>query len=128
MTPQDDPSAQEIRHFGMRPDHWLYAEPRADTEDVPVFYMNAERFYYGLEDSGRSRIVANGEPRYWRLRIEDAVRRGIKGATGNGRIQDFDPDAMVIDIVNAICGPSANVVSVQSPEPPQESTSDPHGD
>lgn len=97
VNPNAEPEAARgsgVRKYGMRPDHWLYAERPDDFPQVVI----------GATDANRDRV-------------REAARYAIQGATDNGRILDFDPDAMVINFVNAICGTGSNLVSVQSLEP-----------
>lgn len=79
--------------FGSIPlpkDHWLYA-PQAEgwdnerdcPEDTP---------HPTLDDTKRQAVI-------------DAVRWAVRGATMCGKENDFDPDAMVLNVVYALCGP-----------------------
>jgi hypothetical protein len=83
--------ASPARQFGMRSSHWLYGE--RSEEFGPVFAPG----------------VKATKMRDFRRRIEAAARHAIKAATDNGRILDFDPDAMVIEFTNAVCGPCADL-------------------
>jgi hypothetical protein len=70
-------------------DHWLYAQrgewdsERDDYKDKPRAILTHEL---------RERVVA-------------AARYAIRAATNCGEEKDFDPDALVQNIVSALCGP-----------------------
>lgn len=81
--------------FGSMPlpkDHWLTAPAcelwdliRGEMSDCPVPILTRE-----LES-----------------RVKEAARYAVRAATRCGKEMDFDPDAMVQDIVYALCGPAA---------------------
>ena len=70
-------------------DHWLYA-PLADWDSERN--KSAECPIPILTHDSREAIVA-------------AARFAIRGATQRGEIDDFDPDALVLNMVYALCGP-----------------------
>ncbi len=37
--------------------------------------------------------------------VREAIRYAVRGATMQGRDMDFDPDALVLNAVYALCGP-----------------------
>src|SRR4051812_28661680 len=74
-------------------DHWLYAprcaewdSERDTTADTPRPILTHEQ---------REAVIA-------------AVRYAIRGATSCGKDADFDPDALVLNAVYALCGPFAS--------------------
>jgi hypothetical protein len=79
----------------MHADHWVMSrgENIQPTPLPTVFAMMPE---------GTVHVVT-------RESVRDAARFAIRAATANGTILDFDPDALVIDLQNALCGHSANL-------------------
>lgn len=85
-----DGSAFAVVSYPLPQDHWLYAPPceewdteRDTTADTPRPILPQEQ---------RSAVVA-------------AVRYAIRGATMCGKEPNFDPDALVLNAVYALCGP-----------------------
>lgn len=71
-------------------EHWLY-EPRTEGWDT-VRDTFVDTPYPILTHQLAGKVV-------------EAVRYAIRGATNNGKAQDFDPDALVQNAVYALCGP-----------------------
>ena len=71
-------------------DHWIYA-PKSDgwdsERDCPL-----DTPLPILDNSQREAVTA-------------ALRWAVRGATINGTAPDFDPDALVLNAVYALCGP-----------------------
>jgi hypothetical protein len=73
--------------------HWLYAPlgewdaARDKNSECPEPILTAEQ---------RQGVIA-------------AARYAIRGATMNGQAQDFDPDALVMNLCYALCGPNGSV-------------------
>lgn len=113
------------RQYGMRQDHWLYDE--IPDKFAPVLQPGGAEIYFGYLKDSMSRMTHCLRAEDFRHRVREAARYAIQGATDSGRILDFDPDAMVINFVNAVCGPSANLAAIQSTEPDLQSTESPQG-
>ncbi len=79
VTVLPDGSACFTMSFPLPKDHWLYAERRDDEIPSPHLPLTLER------------VVA-------------AAKFAVRGATDCGRIQDFDPDALVQNMVCAMLG------------------------
>jgi hypothetical protein len=75
--------------FPLPADHWLYAKPVEGWDDVRN--CSPERPLPILTEQLRPQVVA-------------ALRYAIRAATQNGKIEDFDPDALVQSAVVALCG------------------------
>lgn len=84
-----DGSAFTTLSFPLPENHWLYA-PRDEWDNERDEF--AECPYPILTHALRSQIVA-------------AARYAIRGATMCGKVADFDPDALVLNFVYALCGP-----------------------
>ena len=90
VTILPDGSAFSVMSFQLPKDHWLYA-PRGEWD--------AERDEFAecplpiLTHAQRNDVIA-------------AARYAIRGATMCGKEADFDPDAMVLNLVYALCGPA----------------------
>lgn len=82
-------------------DHWLYA-PRGEWDNERDEYAECPKPI--LTHEQREAVVA-------------AIRYAIRGATMCGKEMDFDPDAMVLNAVYALCGPFAKTCAPQSNEP-----------
>ncbi len=84
-----DGSAFSIASFPLTKDHWLYRpmtewdEGRDDFAETPHPILSREQ-----QDA-----------------VQNAARYAIRTATMCGAVQDFDPDAMVLQFVYAMCGP-----------------------
>lgn len=71
--------------FPLPKDHWIYQEP-----NVPPMPMRM-----GCENPGRQEMTG---------KIVAAARYAVRGATDSGRIDDFDPDALVQNMVIGLLG------------------------
>ena len=71
-------------------DHWLYA-PKSDGWDSERDCPSDTPLPI-LDNSQREAVTA-------------ALRWAVRGATINGTAPDFDPDALVLNAVYALCGP-----------------------
>ncbi len=92
VTVLPDGSAFGVMSFPLSRGHWLYAdrayEDGADQpKELPAPILN-----HGSRDT----IVA-------------AARYAVRGATNCGKEPDFDPDALVQNVVYALCGPYGRV-------------------
>jgi hypothetical protein len=97
-----DGSAIDIASFPLPADHWIYA-PRCEqwdrerdtTADTPIPI---------LDDTQREAV-------------KEALRWAIRGATMNGTEMNFDPDALVLNTVYALCGPCPHQPLTLPPTP-----------
>lgn len=90
VTILPDGSAFSVMSLPLPEDHWLYA-PRGEW------------------DTERDEFAECPQPILTRTQRDDviaAARYAIRGATMCGKEQDFDPDAMVLNLVYALCGPA----------------------
>ncbi len=96
-----DGSAFFTASFPLPKDHWLYA-PRDEWDHERDDY--AELPSPILDRSQKDAVVA-------------AVRYAVRGATMCGKEMDFDPDALVLNAVYALCGPVSETASAQAEQP-----------
>ena len=85
-----DGSAFFTASFPLPKDHWLYA-PQCDKWD-DVRGTRADTPYPILGTIHRESVIK-------------ALRYAVRGATMCGKEMDFDPDALVLNAVYALCGP-----------------------
>ena len=102
VTVLPDGSAFGIMSFPLPYDHWMYRNreylPGADDPvDLPKPILT-----HALCEH-----------------VEAAVRYAVRGATNCGKELDFDPDALVLNAVYALCGPYGGA-SLRDIEPPTE--------
>ena len=90
-TKLPDESAFSVATLPLPPTHWLYT-PRGDWDSVRNEF--AECPFPILRPEQREAVIA-------------AARYAIRGATMCGAEKDFDPDALVLNIAYALCGPVA---------------------
>ena len=89
VTILPDGSAFSVLSLPLPKHHWLYAplaewdSERDESAECPLPILTQE---------SREAIVA-------------AARYAIRGATRRGQDADFDPDALVLNMVYALCGP-----------------------
>ena len=88
-----DGSSFGVMSLSLPEDHWLFIETEWDDErdersDCPLHIFPR----VGFEE-------------YFR----DAARYAIRASTMNGQDTDFDPDAMVLNFIYAVCGPVKGV-------------------
>ena len=89
VTILPDGSAFAVMSFPLPKDHWLTA-PRSEWDSERDEFAECPRPI--LTHAQRDAVVA-------------AVRYAVRGATMCGRDSDFDPDALVLNAVYALCGP-----------------------
>lgn len=80
FTVLPDGSASFTASFPLPKDHWLYATQHDDTP-VPILHVSL-----------RDAVIA-------------AAKYAVRGATMCGKDMDFDPDALVLNVAYALCGP-----------------------
>ena len=90
-TPLPDGSAIMTGSMPLPENHWLYA-PRGEWDDTRDEYAECPRPI--LTSAQREAVAA-------------AARYAVRGATMCGQEPDFDPDALVLNFVYALCGPVA---------------------
>jgi hypothetical protein len=98
MTILPDGSAFFTASLPLPKDHWLYAdncdqwdEVRDTMADTPLPFIDNS-----LRD-----------------KVKEAARYAIRGCTMNGKDNDFDPDAMVLNMAYAMCGPHGNACYIE---------------
>lgn len=72
--------------FELPKDHWIYAE----KDNVPPMPMKV-----GTDDARRPELEEQ---------VSAAARYAIRGATMNGKEMDFDPDALVQNMIVGLLG------------------------
>lgn len=90
VTVLPDGSAFAVGSFQLPRDHWLYV-PRSAWDSERDEYAECPRPI--LTNAQRGAVIA-------------AARYAIRGATMCGREMDFDPDALVLNVAYALCGPA----------------------
>ena len=83
-----DGSGFGIMSFPLPKDHWLYKESEYEEGEVEPNDLPAPI----LTRSLRQQVIA-------------AIRYAVRSATMCGKVEDFDPDALVQNAVYALCGP-----------------------
>jgi hypothetical protein len=94
VTVLPDGSAFATTSWPLPKDHWLYA-PRGEWDNArkecaecpPPILTNAQR-----------------------QAVKAVARYAIRGATMRGQDKDFDPDALVLNMVYALCGPAGGAL------------------
>lgn len=94
VTILPDGSAFAVGSFPLPGDHWLYA-PRSEWDNTRDEYAECP-----------APILTSAQ----RQAVTAAARYAIRGATMCGQEQDFDPDALVLNMVYALCGPATGLV------------------
>lgn len=74
--------------FPLRKDHWLYADD--GQYEAPPMPMRM-----GIDDPRRDRYIAM---------VKSAARYAVRAATMKGKEDDFDPDALVQNMVTGMLG------------------------
>lgn len=94
VTVLPDGSAFAVVSMPLPKDHWLYA-PRGDWDSERDDFAETPR-----------PILTNAQ----REAVTAAARYAIRGATMCGADMDFDPDALVLNLCYALCGPARGAV------------------
>lgn len=94
VTVLPDGSAFVMASWPLPKDHWLYA-PRGEWDNTRGEYAECP-----------APILTNAQ----RQIVAAAARYAIRGATMCGQEQDFDPDALVQNMVYALCGPAGSAL------------------
>ena len=90
VTVLPDGSAFATASWPLPKDHWLYA-PRGEWDSTRDDY--AETPQPILTNAQRQAVIVAG-------------RYAVRGATMCGTEMDFDPDALVLNLCYALCGPA----------------------
>jgi len=98
-----DGSAFATASWPLPKDHWLYA-PRGEWDSERDEFAECPR-----------PILTNAQ----RKAVTDAARYAIRGATMCGQEQDFDPDALVLNLCYALCGPAGGA-TLRAPAPKEQ--------
>lgn len=85
ITRLPDGSAFAVMSWPLPKDHWIYEE----TGEPPTPFLR------GTDDPERQ---------YWADKIRAAGRYAIKGATMRGKEMDFDPDALLQNLIVGMLG------------------------
>lgn len=88
ITALPDGSAFSILSLPLPSDHWLYA-PQEGWNDPPAGLL------CGTDDPNRAILVEH---------VRAAARYAVRGATMNGTVMDFDPDALVQNMIVGLFG------------------------
>ena len=89
-----DGSAFATASWPLPKDHWLYA-PRGEWDNERDEYAECQRPI--MTNAQRDAVIA-------------AARYAIRGATMCGQVQDFDPDALALNLAYALCGPACGAL------------------
>lgn len=101
----------------MRPDHWIHQELESDhDEPVPLFRCGTRGVYVGRVDEGRSQMLWSADSEVLEEKLKSRICRSIKRCTAWGKDMDFDPDALVLELMNELRGYRANLGRVHAPE------------
>ena len=99
-----DGSGFMVASLPLPSDHWLYAPSCAGWDEVRD--TSADTPHPILTHAQRDAVAA-------------AVRYAVRGATMCGKERDFDPDALVLNAVYALCGPFNALVESHPASDPQ---------
>lgn len=91
VTILPDGSAFGVMSFPLPKDHWLYADREYREGEVEPIELGPPILTREVEHYVRS-----------------AIKYAIRASTDCGKDMDFDPDAMVLNAVYALCGPVPN--------------------
>lgn len=88
--------------------HWIYGkELNGEYEAPPMFFkMGAEEIaYMGSSRNGRSAMIpATMTKQEFAEKIREAGKYAVRSSTMNGKEMDFDPDALLQNLVVAFLG------------------------
>lgn len=87
-----DGSACFTASFPLPKDHWLYDEGPNNPPSPLKIATSGGKFFMGWDR------------KQWKEMIQAAARYAIRTSTMNGKVEDFDPDAMVQNFVVAMLG------------------------
>ncbi|WP_254213464.1 hypothetical protein [Burkholderia multivorans] len=104
-TKLPDGSGFAVASLPLPQDHWLYASRCAEWDSERD--TSADTPHPILTHAQRDAVVA-------------AVRYAIRGATMCGQEMDFDPDALVLNAVYALCGPFSPLAEDSAASPAEQ--------
>lgn len=84
-----DGSGFSVMSFSLPKSHWIYQRDEETENELPIHVLT------------NPRIVSYEERR---ASMVPAVREAIRQSTANGTEPDFDPDALVMNVLNNILG------------------------
>lgn len=102
-----DGSGFATMSFPLRKDHWIYRPDSGEDYDSPPmpFRMGSEETcYWGKSADGRSAAEFTGDRQAFADKIREAGRYAVRGATMCGKEMDFDPDALLQNLVTGMLG------------------------
>lgn len=94
-----DGSAFCTKSFPLPKDHWLYAKKCEIWDDERDTFLDTPVPIFNNNIDIRSKII-------------EAIRFSFRRCTANGTDMDLDPDALVQNIVYALCGSQSKVTKV----------------
>ena len=89
-----------VASFPLPKDHWLYAPREYDVDAENPKELPSPILTHAL-----------------RAEVVSAIRYAIRGATMCGKETDFDPDALVQNVVYALCGPYGSAALTAPAQP-----------
>lgn len=89
VTILPDGSAFGVMSFPLPKHHWLYANREYRDGEVEPIELSKPILTREMQEH-----------------VVSAIRYAIRASTDCGRDMDFDPDAMVLNAVYALCGPA----------------------
>lgn len=89
ITVLPDGSAFGVISLPLPNGHWLFAEPESGCEEPPM------PMQMGTDDPRRVEM---------KEMLQRAGRYAIRAATSNGKINDFDPDALIQNLIIGMLG------------------------
>jgi hypothetical protein len=114
-----DGSGYAIVSFPLRKDHWIYQKDdtpagfKSNVPPMPFRMGSADVVYFGLDEGDVGSLIKTGQQRVPALKLdkrqfEKAVRAAgkyaVRCATMNGAEMDFDPDALLQNLVVGMLG------------------------
>lgn len=128
--PLSDGSGFAVMSMPLPENHWLYGEqdniPPSQFGDGEIVILSGDSlFTYRRFLAARKQLGAtsDSEPlsrNELREMIRDAGKYAIRTATSNGKYMDFDPDAMLINLVMGFLGEYGGTLSVESADAGRE--------
>lgn len=91
-----DGSGFAVMSMPLPPTHWIYGDPSVENKgDNWSFEPPPMTMRMGTDDPNRAGVAEA---------IRKAARYAIRASTGKGKDMDFDPDAMVQNMVTGLLG------------------------
>ncbi len=89
ITVLPDGHAFGVMSLPLPDDHWLFADPESGYEKPPM------PMQMGTDDPRRPEMEE---------KLRQAGRYAIRAATSNGKIDDYDPDAIIQNLIVGMLG------------------------